>query len=110
MTITRTLIVLVSLFALINLCSGRCDSYKKSLSNLRNSATRREKELGNIVSHLYEQRVDIPTGWAMRMAFAKSREVYGWMEGFYNPTTNIYRETTITIVPSTEIPPGVRYV
>jgi len=60
------------------------------------------------VSHLYEQRVDIPIGWAMKMVFAKTGVVYGWMEGFYNPTTNIYRETTITIVPSTEIPPGVR--
>jgi hypothetical protein len=108
MTKTRTLIVLVLMFVLMSMCLGRCSSYKKSLSNLRSSANRREKELGNIVSHLYEQRVDIPIGWAMKMAFAKTGVVYGWMEGVYKPTTNIYRETMITIVPSTDIPPGVR--
>ena len=113
----RTWIALFALLTLVSICSGGCSACRDSLSACRNSlssckssASRYQKEQANTISHLQEQRVDIALGWAMKMTLTKTKtgEVYGWMEGFYRPTTNIPRGTTITIVPSTEIPPGVR--
>ena len=103
-------IVLIVLLALVSICSGRCAHYKSSLSTCKHRAKMHQQEKDDVIAHLQEQRVEIPIGWAMKMVRTSSKgvEVYGWMEGFYRPTTYIYRDTTITIVPSAEIPQGVR--
>ena len=110
MTKKNAWIVLIVLLALISICLGKCSHYKSSLSTCKHRARMHQKEKDDIIAHLQEQRVEIADGWAMKVTGIGSNAnlVYGWMERFYRPTTYIYRDTMITIVPSAEIPQGVR--